>query len=113
MQKKKDQSDSEDVPLSKREAKEEEQHKIFNELKEKHGNKSFSDPQLRLWAKLIQSGMHSDSANIPLMTGQTKTNDETSLSAAIVTAANVLASVMKPSTSCNMPSTPPTSMPKP
>ena len=88
------------------EAKEEEQHKIFNELKEKHGNKSFSDPQLRLWTKLIQSGMHSDSANIPLMTGQTKTNDDTSLSGAIVTAANALASVMKPSPSCNTPSTP-------
>ena len=38
-----DQSNSEDVPLSKREAKEEEQHKIFNELKEKHGNKHFSN----------------------------------------------------------------------
>ena len=119
---KKDQSDSEDVPLSKREAKEEEQHKIFNELKEKHGNKSFSDPQLRLWAKLIQSGMHSDyenPPNIPLITGQTKTkkshaqkNDETSLSGAIVTAVNALASVIKPSTSCSKPSTP-TSTPKP
>ena len=61
----------------------------------------------------IQSGMHSDDEsppNIPLITGQTKAkkshaqkNDETSLSGAIVTAANVLASVIKPSTSCNTP----------
>ena len=66
--------------------------------------------------------MHSDyenPPNIPLITGQTKTkkshaqkNDETSLSGAIVTATNTLASVINPSTSCSKLSTP-TSTPKP
>jgi len=52
--------DETDTPLSKRDREEREhQHqKAFDELKKKHSDKKYSDPQLKLWAKLIQSGMH-------------------------------------------------------
>lgn len=67
--------DDADTPRTKRTQRVDEQQKIFEELKKKHTDGQFSDPKLRLWAKLIQSGMHEDHdkpPNIPIFTGVSK-----------------------------------------
>ena len=51
----------------KREEKEEEVEKVFQELKEKH-DKKYDTPRLRLWARMVSSGIHDsldDHPNIP------------------------------------------------
>ena len=57
-------ADDTDTPLSKWEERESQQQKIYDELAKKHSDKKYTDPQLKLWAKLIQSGMH-DSYDTP------------------------------------------------
>ena len=57
-------TDETDTPLSKREEREHQHQKAFDELKKKHSDKKYSDPQLKLWAKLIQC-MHDSYDNTP------------------------------------------------
>ena len=63
--KRKKDADDTDTPLSKREERECQQQKIYDELKKKHSDKKYTDPQLKLWAKLIQSRMHDSYDNPP------------------------------------------------
>ena len=96
--------DDADTPRTKRTQRVDEQQKIFEELKKKHTDGQFSDPKLRLWAKLIQSGMHEDHdkpPNIPIFTGDSKSGakakqsrDDT-VTGAFVTAANAIATALK------------------
>ena len=57
----------------------------YDELKKKHSDKKYADPQLKLWAKLILSGMHDsydNPPNIPLITdGNTKKTPNQSIPA--------------------------------
>ena len=99
--KRKKDADDTDTPLSKREERECQQQKIYDELKKKHSDKKYTDPQLKLWAKLIQSRMHDsydNPPNIPLITGVNtkKTPNQSTLTGAVVTAANAIASALKP-----------------
>ena len=68
-------ADDTDTPLSKWEERESQQQKIYDELVKKHSGKKYTDPQLKLWAKLIQSGMHDSydtPPNILLIAGENK-----------------------------------------
>ena len=102
--KRKSPSDDASAPATKREARIKEQSVIFEELKTKHTGKSYSDPQLRLWAKLIQSGMHGDydsPPNIPLITGgetvkTKKKSQDSTVTGAFVSAANAIAAALNP-----------------
>ena len=47
----------EGVPVSKRQAKEDEIDSTFQSLKKKH-NEKYEIPKLRLWARMITSGLH-------------------------------------------------------
>ena len=63
---------NDDMPLSKRAKQEEEVESVFLTLHEKHANQ-FSDPQLRLWARMQVNGLHNDlenPPNVPAITGQ-------------------------------------------
>ena len=53
----------EDAPAPKRQAKEDEIDSVYDSLKKKHGEK-YEIPKLRLWAKMIKSGLH-DSTDEP------------------------------------------------
>ena len=94
-------ADDTDTSLSKREERECQQQKLYDELSKKHSDKKYTDPQLKLWDKLIQSGMH-DSCdtppNIPLITGGNtkKMPNQSTLTGVVVTAANAIASALKP-----------------
>ncbi len=71
-----DASDSSE-PLSKREACENEEKEILTKLSEKHDGGKYSEPQLRLWAKLIRTGAHADyeqPPKVPLITGEATTS---------------------------------------
>ena len=87
--------------ISKREERECQQQKIYDELKKKHSDKKYTDPQLKLWAKLIQSRMHDsydNPPNIPLIIGinTKRTPNQSTLTGAVVTASNAIASALKP-----------------
>lgn len=56
-------SDS-DSGLLKRQEKEEELESVFKELKSKHGDK-FSLPQLKLWSRMVSTGLHEDMDSPP------------------------------------------------
>ena len=58
--------------LSRRAEMEEELEDVFQKLKDKHGDKHYSGPQLRLWARMIVSKTHDDLNNppkVPMITG--------------------------------------------
>ena len=58
------------VPYSKRAEKEKEIDKLTLELKELHSNQqNFSDPQYRLWARMITNGIHSSKESPPNVPG--------------------------------------------
>ena len=52
----------EGVPVSKRQAKEDEIDSTFQSLKKKH-NEKYEIPKLQLWARMITSGLHYDGSN--------------------------------------------------
>ena len=53
-----------DGTMNKRQAREKELDSIYTKLKKKHDD-TYSAPQLRLWARMIISGMHDDLENPP------------------------------------------------
>ncbi len=81
-----------------RQGKEEEADKTFTELRDKHGNK-YDSPRLRLWARMISTGLHSDFDNppeIPAFQGSTpKRARRESLSDVISGAAVAFADTLK------------------
>lgn len=59
-------------PLSKRAKKDEDIDAAFRKLHDKHSD-DYSDPQLRLWARMYVNGLHDDfdtPPNVPAITGQ-------------------------------------------
>ena len=92
-----------DTLSSKRTEKEEELEDTFQTLKTKHGS-NFSSPQLRLWARMIVTGSHSDTdipPNVPMINGiQKQTTHRESLTDVVSSAAAAIAKVLTP------PSTP-------
>ena len=52
-----------DIPASKRQAREDEIDATYHSLKEKH-SETYESPKLRLWARMIPNGLH-DSVNEP------------------------------------------------
>ncbi len=64
-------------PTSKRAEKEREIDDLVTELKEMHSDKrNLSDPQYRLWARMITNGIHSSKEpppQVPMITGATPT----------------------------------------
>jgi len=71
-QKRKTNSDTGDEPVSKRARKEEEIEETFHTLRKNHGEE-FSDPQLRLWARMYVNKLHTDlenPPNVPAITGK-------------------------------------------
>ncbi len=92
------------APLSKREARENEEKEILTKLSEKHDGGKYSEPQLRLWAKLIRTGAHADyeqPPNVPLITGEAttskrvKTSPTQDLHGAITNAATAFATALR------------------
>ena len=69
--------DGSSAPSSKRAEKEKEVEDIAVELRALHGQeKHFSDPQYRLWARMIVNGIHTSKEtppNVPMITGITPT----------------------------------------
>ena len=71
-QKRKKTCDSDSEPNNKKARKEEQIETTFRTLRETHGAE-FSDPQLRLWARMHANGIHSDLEtlpNVPAITGE-------------------------------------------
>ena len=83
---------------SYRQGKEEETEKTYMELREKHGSK-YDAPRLRLWARMISTGLHSDydtPPEIPAFLGSTpKRSRRESFSDAISGAAVAFAGALK------------------
>ena len=69
--------DSSPVPTSRRAVKEKEIDELFLELKETHvDDLDLSDPQYRLWARMIVNGIHSSKdtpPKVPMISGVTPT----------------------------------------
>ena len=64
--------DSSPAPPSKRVEKEREIDDMVAEIKELHENDNYSDPQYRLWARMIVNGLHSSKESppqVPMITG--------------------------------------------
>ena len=64
------------LPPSKRAEKEKEVEDITLELKSLHGKNNYSEPQYRLWARMMINGLHSRKQtppNVPMITGFTPT----------------------------------------
>ena len=65
-----------------RQEKEEEVESVFKQLVEKHSSK-YDTPQLRLWSRMIASGIHEDYSNppdIPAFTGNASESDHAEIS---------------------------------
>ena len=74
--KKKRKRDSSPAPLSKRAEKEKDIDDLVTELKEMHSGDNYTDPQLRLWARMIINGLHTSKETppqVPMITGITPT----------------------------------------
>ena len=89
-----------ETSVNKRQAREEELDSIFKQLKEKHDD-AYSSPQLRLWARMIVSGTHSDldsPPRVPMIIGAPlpKRQKQESLSTALVGAATAFAKALSP-----------------
>ena len=57
--------------VSRRQEKQEQVDKFFADLKKKH-SQNYSTPQLRLWARMISTGIHDDvddPPRVPMITG--------------------------------------------
>ena len=76
-------------PPTKRQKKEEEVSEVFKELKQTHGT-NYSSSQLRLWARLVASDLHSDlkePPELPAFCSTLKRPSQPSMSNAISSAA--------------------------
>lgn len=84
---------------SKRAEREEEVDDLFQKLKKKHKD-SFSGPQLRLWARMVAVGTHSDMdspPNVPMIVGGiTQQPRRESFSDVMCTAATAFAKALSP-----------------
>ena len=73
-------------------------NEIFHELKEKHGNK-YSNPALRLWSRMIASGVHEskdDPPAVPMKGGNTsKRKGKESFTDAFVGACSAVVKAIK------------------
>lgn len=91
---------------SKRQEKEEEVEALFSELKDKHSGK-FSIPQLRLWARMVASGIHDDMEEppqVPMITGITpKRAKRETLSDALTPLANAITKAFTGNQVCSTP----------
>ena len=112
-QKRKDTGDTDTAEPHKRARKEEEIETTFRTLREKHKDK-FSDPQLRLWARMHVNGIHSNletPPNVPAITGEpAKRKREEKiqpLTEALTGAATAITKVLM---SSQRPPTPPSSL---
>lgn len=90
-----------DSTMTKRQAREEELDSIFKQLKEKHAD-AYTDPQLRLWARMIVNGTHGnlvDPPHVPMIMGAPlpKKQKQDSITTAIVGAATAFAKAISPS----------------
>ena len=65
-------------PLTRHDDREAEIDEVVHELREKHGeNQSYSEPQYRLWTRMIQNGIHTSKdtpPQVPMITGATPSN---------------------------------------
>ena len=97
--------DAKDGP-GRRQEREEEVESTYKELVEKHSGK-FDTPRLRLWARMMCSGLHDDfdnPPNVPAFSGNTpKRPRRESLSEAISGAAVAIAETIKGSSPCPPP----------
>ena len=87
---------------TKKQTIEDEVESIYQELAKKHGSSSiYCNTQLRLWARLIQSGSHDDYEDpprVPQITGMNSKPKKESLTEAITGAAVAVAKVFASST---------------
>ena len=107
--KKRDNSDDRrEQPANKRLRKEKDVDDIFEILHDKHSEK-YSDPQLRLWARMYLNGIHNDldtPPNVPAITGRVAKRKEShqSLAEALTGAATAVTKVLVNSTPQSSPS---------
>ena len=93
--------DGREEPASKRARRERDIDDIFETLREKHSVDEYSDPQLRLWARMYANGSHSDldhPPQVPAITGQVcrlKTSNR-SLTDALAGAAMAVTKMLAP-----------------
>ena len=97
--------------LSRRAEMEEELEDVFQKLKDKHGDKHYSGPQLRLWARMIVSKTHDDLNNppkVPMITGPggIQKPGKESLTDAFKSVASAIAEVLVPRADRSTASTP-------
>ena len=105
---KKKRSGHDEEPTSKRARKEKDIEDIFETLREKHSVEAFSDPQLRLWARMYVSGSHTDldhPPQVPAITGRVCRQKEsnTSLAEALAGAATAVTKILVPKSPCKLP----------
>ena len=74
---KNDDHEAEAAPLTKREEREKEENAIFVKLTKKHARDKYTEPQLKLWARLIRTGAHSDLDDPPKVPLRPIKNSET------------------------------------
>ena len=102
------------TPCSKRVKREEEIDSIFERLCDRH-SENYSDPQLRLWARMQVNGHHNDLDSLPnvrAITGQPqhKRKIEQPLTEALTGCSTAITNVlMKSQESCEPPCPPPSS----
>ena len=101
---------------TKRQHLEDEEDTIYKVLREKHEGGVYSSPQLRLWAKMINSGTYKDyddPPRVPQITGippQRPAKKEDSLSEALTGVARAVTKALIPQ---GTPQTPPNKLPGP
>ena len=95
------QDDSREEATSKRTRKEKDIEGIFETLREKHSVEEFSDPQLRLWARMYANVSHSDldhPPQVPAITGRISRQKEgnKSLTETLAGAATAVTKILVP-----------------
>lgn len=111
-------SESNDAPQNKRSKREDEIESTFHTLRTKHSDQ-YSDPKLRLWARMYVNGLHDDlesPPNVPAITGEPvkrKREDHNhyfteALAGAATAITKVLAGSQRPSTPPSCSIKPPT-----
>ena len=100
-------------PHNKRAKKEDEIETTFRTLRKEHSDK-FSDPQLRLWARMYANGLHNDlenPPNVPAITGEpTKRKREEKVQPLTEALAGAATAITKALITSQRPSTPPSSV---
>lgn len=92
-------------PITGREDREAEIDELVHELREKHDeNQSYTEPQYRLWARMIQNGVHTSKDNppqVPMITGATPSNkkrkvteEKSTIEQTIISTATAIAKVL-------------------